>query len=234
MELAHRLLGQICMCLPMRGGGSRRDRVVPGIGQQQYVVPRESWQGTRNWLSSHRGDEGQGTGTCQGPWPGEMCWKAGSCTASARNLRIKITSIFQVGNTSQILPCGGWCGQMPNCLQLPLAQIHRTTGTVLASSSLDIRGAWGVCLGAAPTQAALHSLDIPLQEEGWGVMRLLIPLLALGTWAGSSQHSTALRTRSGCRVQSCKGPSPPRSQPAEAGGLRWLPRHHTALALAMP
>lgn len=41
--------------------------------------------------------------------------------------------------------------------------------------------------------------------------------LALGTWAGSSQHGTALRTRAGCWVQSCKGPSPPRSQPARMG-----------------
>lgn len=168
MELARQLLGQICMCLPMRGGGSHRDRVIPGIGQRQYVVPRESWQGTGNWLSSHSADEGQGTGTRRGPWPGDMCWKTGSCAALVRNLGIKITCIFQVGNTSQILPGGRPCRQMPSCLQLPLAQIHRTMGTVLASSFLNIQGTQGAWLEVAPTQAALHSLDIPLQEEGWG------------------------------------------------------------------
>lgn len=57
---------------------------------------------------------------------------------------------------------------MPSCLQLPLAQIHRTMGTVLASSFLNIQGTQGAWLEVAPTQAALHSLDIPLQEEGWG------------------------------------------------------------------
>lgn len=69
---------------------------------------------------------------------------------------------------------------------------------------------------------------------GGGVMWLLIPLAALGTWAGRSQHGIALRTRPGCRVQSCKGLSPPWSLPTEAGGLRWLLARCTALALAVP
>lgn len=198
MELARQLLGQICMCLPMRGGGSHRDRVIPGIGQRQYVVPRESWQGTGNWLSSHSADEGQGTGTRRGPWPGDMCWKTGSCAALVRNLGIKITCIFQVGNTSQILPGGRPCRQMPSCLQLPLAQIHRTMGTVLASSFLNIQGTQGAWLEVAPTQAALHSLDIPLQEEGWGGGGYVAthPLGSPGDlgWKKPTWHSSANQT----------------------------------------
>lgn len=67
MNLARRLSGQICMCLPMRGEGSRWDHVVPGTEQRQYVVPRENWQGMGKWLSSCHGDKSQGTGTCRGP-----------------------------------------------------------------------------------------------------------------------------------------------------------------------
>lgn len=108
-------------------------------------------QGSGSMLSHGRAGRGQGAGSppavgtgvrgqghAEAPRPGEMHWKAASCSASARNLGIKITSIFQVGNTSQTVPGGRQRGQMLSCLQLPPAQVHRATGTVLASSSLDI------------------------------------------------------------------------------------------------
>lgn len=76
-------------------------------------------------------------------------------------------------------------------VQLPAALWHRSImpwGQSLQAPSWPSEE-HGECLEAAPTQAALHSLDIPLWE--WdGDYEAACPLTR--SWGGSAQHSTAL------------------------------------------
>lgn len=46
--------------------------------------------------------------------------------------------------------------------------------------------------GGSTDQGCLTQPGHPPPGVGWGTMRLLVPALALGSWGGSAQHSTAL------------------------------------------
>jgi len=111
----------------------------------------------------------------------------------------------------------------------PTGTVHHATGTVLASSSLEIRGARGVCLEVALTQTALHSPGIPL----WGY-EVAHPLTGPGdlgceqpTW-----HSSANRT--GVQDSVLQRPVPTTVPVCQGWGFVLGPPRHAAPASAVP